>query len=304
VNTLAVAGNMYYYKVRAIGSSGTTSAFSTVVSRTCDCAQPTITVSNRASDGKPMVTWEAVPGAVKYEVYRATSKDGTYSWMYTTTDTSYVNTLAVAGNMYYYKVRAIGSSGTTSAFSTVVSRTCDCAQPTITVSNRASDGKPMLTWEAVPGAVKYEIYRATSKDGSYSLMYTTTATSYVNTLAVAGNAYYYKVRAIGSNSGATSAFSTVVSRTCDCAQPVVTVSYTSSGNPKLTWEAVPGAVKYEIYRATSKDGTYSRMYTTTNTSYVNTSVTAGKTYYYKVIAYGSTSNATSAASSIVSAKYK
>ena len=101
----------------------------------------------------------------------------------------------------------IGSSGVTSAFSAVVSRTCDCAQPKITVTNRASDGKPVVTWEAFPGAVKYEVYRATSKDGTYSHMYTTTATSYVNTLAVAGNTYYYKVRAIHSNSGANSAYS-------------------------------------------------------------------------------------------------
>jgi len=65
--------------------------------------------------------------------------------------------------------------------------------------------------------------------------------------------------------------------------PVVTASnVASSGKIKLTWSAVPGAAKYAIYRSTKKNGTYSKMYTVTGTSYTNTSAKAGKGYYYKV----------------------
>ena len=75
-----------------------------------------------------------------------------------------------------------------------------------------SNGSPRLTWNAVTGAAKYEVYRATSKNGSYTKMFTTSNLSYTNTSAKAGTTYYYKVKAVSKvKSTANSAFSTVVS---------------------------------------------------------------------------------------------
>ena len=155
------------------------------------------------------------------------------------------------------------------------------------------------------GASKYEIWRATSKNGTYTKLYTTSYTSYRNTTSKAGHTYYYKVKAIAERTSyANSAFSSVVSRTCDCARPNVKISL-SNGDPRLTWSAVSGADKYIIYRATSKNGTYTKVYTTSNKSYTNTSAKAGKTYYYKVVAVSNMSSyANSAYSSIVSIKAK
>ena len=58
-----------------------------------------------------------------------------------------------------------------------------------------------------------------------------------------------------------------------------------SGNITITWNKVAGADGYQVYRATSKNGTYKKMLTTSKTTYKNTSVVSGKTYYYKVRAY-------------------
>ena len=64
------------------------------------------------------------------------------------------------------------------------------------------------------------------------------------------------------------------------AAPTIKIT-TSSGHPKLTWNAVDGAAKYWVYRST--DGKNFSVYTTvTGTSYTNTSTTIGTTYYYKV----------------------
>ena len=123
---------------------------------------PVVTASNNASTGKVRLTWEAVEGAVKYEVYRATTKDGEYKKMYTTEGTSYTNTKANAGQYYYYYVVAIGENGMTSAPSAIVGRTCDLARPVVTATNVAKTGKVKLTWEAVEGAVEYKVYRATA----------------------------------------------------------------------------------------------------------------------------------------------
>ena len=57
--------------------------------------------------------------------------------------------------------------------------------------------------------MKYGVYRSTSKNGTYSLKKTTTSTSYTDTSAVAGKTYYYKVKAIGSNTSANSAYSSI-----------------------------------------------------------------------------------------------
>ena len=129
-------------------------------------------------------------------------------------------------------------------------------------------------------------------------MYTTAGTSYTNTSATAGNKYYYKVRAVHSNSSANSAYTDAKYVTCDLKSPVISVKLTSSGKPKVTWAAVDGAVKYEVYRSASKSGTYKKVFTTTKTSYTNTGASAGKAYYYKVRAIHSKSAAHSAFSTI------
>ena len=56
---------------------------------------------------------------------------------------------------------------------------------------------------------------------------------------------------------------------------------TVSGKPKISWNAVDGAVKYWVYRST--DGKNFKYYDrTNNTSYTNKSTEIGTTYYYKV----------------------
>ena len=259
---------------------------------------PTLKASNVASTGKIKLSWNKVDGAAKYQVYRATSKNGTYSLLKTTTGTSLTNTSTTAGKTYYYKVRAVDANGNKSGFSSIVSRTCDLPRPEVTVTNVASSGKIKLTWKKIDGAVKYEIYRATSKDGTYTKLSTVTGTSLTNTSTTAGKTYYYKVRAIHATSAANSAYSEIDSRTCDLARPTLTVKRNSNGDPKLTWSKVDGASKYQVYVATSKNGTYKLLKTLTGTSLTHSSSVPGTTYYYKVRAIHSNSAANSAYSSI------
>ena len=262
---------------------------------------PTIKVSNAASTGKVKVTWERVEGAETYQVYRATSKNGTYKLMKTVTGTTYTNTTATAGKTYYYYVVAVAEDGTTSEPSSIKSRTCDLPQPKVTASNNAVNGKVKLTWEKVEGAVGYKVYRAESKDGTYKLMKTVTGTTYTNTSAAAGKTYYYKVKAIAENSAADSAYSEVKSRTCDLPQPEVKIAK-SSGKPKVSWDKVSGAVSYKVYRSTAKNGTYSLVKTTTSRSFKDTKATKNKTYYYKVVATCNPTAGNSAYSKVVSMK--
>ena len=54
--------------------------------------------------------------------------------------------------------------------------------------------KIVISWNAVSGATNYNISRATTIGGPYTVIkYNTTATSYTDTSVVAGTTYYYEV---------------------------------------------------------------------------------------------------------------
>jgi hypothetical protein len=67
----------------------------------------------------------------------------------------------------------------------------------------------------------------------------------------------------------------------------------------LDWDAVPNATSYYVYRATSYNGTYTRIATVSTSYYYDTGLSADETYYYKVQAHNS--SGTGAYSSRVSA---
>ena len=171
------------------------------------------------------------------------------------------------------------------------------AAPVVKAGNSATSGKPMLTWDAVDGATSYKVYRATAKNGAYSVINTTKALTYTNVGAALGTTYYYKVEALNA-SGKSMGFSDVVEGKV---APVLAVGYSSvSGKPQLTWKAVPGATEYQVYRSTQQNSGYTKINTTTSTSYVNTGAKANTTYYYKIVAVKGT--AVSDFSNIVSAR--
>ena len=69
------------------------------------------------------------------------------------------------------------------------------------------------------------------------------------------------------------------------AKPVIkTAKVTSAGYPKLTVKEVYGAVSYTWYRATAKNGTYSKIKTVSGLSMTDKTAKKNKTFYYKVVA--------------------
>ena len=263
-------------------------------------AEPVITVKAKASDGKPYVDWDKVEGAEKYFVYRSTKKSSGFERIKSTIKTAYTDTTAKTGTKYYYKVKAIVPiRDYNSDYSATKSCTAKLAQPEVSITGSSTSGKPIVKWETVTGAAKDRVYRATSEDGKYELVYTgVKARSYTDKTAKTGTTYYYKVRAIHKDSSLNSAWSNVVNRTCDLAKPEVTIKL-KNGDPRLTWDKVDGAAKYYIYRANSKNGEYIKIKTTVSaTSFTDTTAKTGRTYYYKVKAIHKNTDANSAYSSV------
>jgi M6 family metalloprotease-like protein/uncharacterized repeat protein (TIGR02543 family) len=143
------------------------------------------------------VSWAAAGGATSYRIYRATSATGTYSLVYTASSTarSWIDTGQTTGKYYYYKVYPmVGTKAY--ANSTYKYAKAIPSTPTATLTKYTSTSIK-VAWTGVSGATKYQIYRATSATGTYSLVYTASSTlrSWVNTGRTPGVTYYYKVRA-------------------------------------------------------------------------------------------------------------
>ena len=65
--------------------------------------------------------------------------------------------------------------------------------------NDAATGKPKITWAEVEGAVKYKVYRSTSKSNGYKVIGEAEALTYEDLTAKKGKTCYYKVVAVGEN---------------------------------------------------------------------------------------------------------
>lgn len=65
-------------------------------------------------------------------------------------------------------------------------------------------------------------------------------------------------------------------------RPTIKVKTSGIEGLKISWNKVSEAKKYYVYRATSKNGTYKKVATTTKLYYTDKKISQNKTYYYKV----------------------
>ncbi len=307
--TTAVAtyGRKYSYKVKAVDSENNVySEFSNIVSATNSMLPPsTFNPVKVNSDGSFNLSWTAVSGADKYEIYLLGS-NGKYNLMKTTTATSFTTAVATYGREYAYKVRAIDSKNNVySEFSNVITgvNKKKMSTPTLKSIIVNDNGTFTLSWNAVTGADKYEIYIYNNNTGIYQLNGTVAKTSATTAYAPYNVKYSYKIRALDSESKVYSDFSNVVSATnkVKLSSPTMKdVVVNSNGSFKLSWNSVAGADKYELY-IRQADGSYKLMKTTTATSFTTAFATYGKQYSYKAKAVDSKSKVYSDFSNVVSA---
>lgn len=88
-----------------------------------------------------------------------------------------------------------------------------------------------------------------------------------------------------SGSTASASISSTPASKIQLKQPVATVKGYKS-YIKVSWREVNHATKYCVYRSTNKNGTYTKIATTTNLSYKDKTAKVGTKYYYKVKAFG------------------
>jgi fibronectin type 3 domain-containing protein len=154
----------------------------------------------------------------------------------------------------------------------------------------AGNTQVSLSWTAGSGANSYSVKRSTTNGGPYTQIGTPSATSYMDTGLTNGTTYYYVVAAV--NSVGSSANSSQASATPTAPQTVPGVPtglQATAGNAQvsLSWNASTGAASYSVKRSTTSGGPYTALASPTATSYTDTGLTNGTTYYYVVAAVNS-----------------
>lgn len=169
----------------------------------------------------------------------------------------------------------------------------------LTIASAISSGYDSVTLNWNPVAeedgyqVRYEVWRSTSSAGSYTRIGNQAETSLTDKGLKTGTIYYYKVRACydGEASTVEGGFSVCVSvKPLPSAPAAVSASAYDYDSINVKWSAVNGASGYMLYRSTSETGSYSKIATTSSTSYMNNGVSTGTPYYYKVCAYRGTTS--------------
>jgi fibronectin type 3 domain-containing protein len=168
------------------------------------------------------------------------------------------------------------------------------APASLTATPTGNAGQVALSWPASVGATSYHVKRATVSGGPYTTVACTTTTTYTDTGLINGTTYYYVVSAAysaGPNAGGESPDSSVASATPQAPPPPAapTGLTATPGNTQvaLTWNASAGANSYNVKRATISGGPYTTIASPSLTSYTDTGLTSGTTYYYVVTAVNS-----------------
>jgi hypothetical protein len=176
---ISLAPGAYYFAITPVDAEGYRGARSAVASfqwKWPSATATSITDLNPEAGlfDDPMFSWNPVPGAARYEVevnsdehFAAGSK---WCCTGTTTGTSIAPLLVLANNRYYWRVRAIDARGDAGVWNEgqAFEKAFDPTTPTVrnlTVRNVAgqaltgvpSTDTPIVTWDPVPGAARYEV---------------------------------------------------------------------------------------------------------------------------------------------------
>ena len=154
------------------------------------------------------------------------------------------------------------------------------------------------------------LYNANAKRGyqDYDHVYSYAGSTYTESSAVklSRGTYYLKVQAFAKNA-VDKEYTLCVNKIGNKKTSVTSVKSTAYNKLKVSWKVVAAAASYQIYRSTKKDGDYQNIKTIDSvgtSSWTDSSVKTGKTYYYKikVVVKTQNGNQTSGFSNVKSAK--
>jgi hypothetical protein len=227
---------------------------------------PAAPLDGEVLDGLPVFSWEAVPGAAKYE-FEIAADDGfnspvlgaTYDHFFTRNTRATVRK-TVPNGTYFWRVRAIDADSLPGAWTPAMSFGKEWAaspglqQPFDAGTLIYPDDPFKLVWDSVPGAWNYRVTVSDSPDLSTSFWSTGSVDTQARTLdalePVAPGTYFWRVTPLDpeKNPGYPSDV-----RSFEWEWPSETNTYVEDivadaelDDWRLSWDPVPGAARYEL----------------------------------------------------------
>jgi fibronectin type 3 domain-containing protein len=143
-----------------------------------------------------------------------------------------------------------------------------------------------ISWESVSGAKGYRILRKIPGEAEFTVIKEWTENYFRDSTAELFAEYTYVVQTIGSKPEYDSIYTQEMTILSSMGKPSTTCLSKNNG-ASLDWNAVEGAVSYDVFVSTvsEKEG-FTLLLNTTSTYYLHTEVQPNKIYYYKVVAIG------------------
>lgn len=297
----------YFYRVTALSDCAESerSNFATAATG-CDIAPAVAPGNVRAevvSDSTIMISWDAVPGGgVNYAVYISENQSENYRrWggNISHTSTLLLSTSLSPATTYYFRVTTInacGESERSASFASITTDDCDMdipPDPTELTATALSSRSIEITWNSVDGAAHYDVFRSTERYSTYwTVGRNITGTSFIDTTTAHSTTYFYAVKSINACGGSEDGLGNVVSATTMCETSIptnITATAASSSRIDIAWAAIPGAVYYEVYRATSQTGPFTLINNgsdgrVTTNSASDVGLSSMTTYFYRITA--------------------
>jgi uncharacterized protein (DUF1800 family) len=243
VNPGLTNGTRYYYQLRAVSTaevSGPSASVSAVPLPPPPAVAPVVAAV--AGNARVTLTWNALPGATGYRIYRSTTSLLDGPAIATATTTTFNNTGLVNGTMYFYVVTGTNLGGEGPRSNSVVAQ--PVAPPSAPLTPSASAGNEFVTlsWAPSDGAATYNIYRGTSRNGQASapVAVGVSRPPFVDKPLANGPTYYYKVTAL--NPGGEGPRSTEVSASPEAPAPETDAAMLAAFRflRRATWGPKPG----------------------------------------------------------------
>lgn len=291
-NSHLTFGTEYSYKVAAInrGGMGPLSGAAGAVP-----LAPPAGVTAVAGDGQAKLSWQASTGATSYTVYRSTWQRHAFRPVAIDVGAAltFVDMGLANGKKYIYRVRARaeGSASALSAWVLATPGAPPSPPPATAAANlkaTLNNGQVTLTWDSVPTATSYRVFRSMTTTFDATPIATVTTPTFSQPGPASGITFSYRVAA--HNAGGDGPFSAIVSVT-EQPPPAVPVGVSAAaGNGQITvsWTPVAGATAYNVYRGPTLGGQLPAPVGAAIAAppFVNTGLINGTTFFYKVTAIG------------------
>ncbi|MCA9066123.1 MAG: hypothetical protein KDA96_23810, partial [Planctomycetaceae bacterium] len=213
--------------------------------------RPKIDPINRFQvSARPKLTWDAVPGAVAYDLWVDDQSGGIRQYIRTSslTDTSFVPGTDLPLGTYRAWVRAIDTAEVGGAWS-AGQEFVIVTPPTLTAGgNSTFDRTPTLAWKSVAGATEYELFIRNRLTGGTALYEQhLAAANFTVSTALTDGPYRVWVLAVGANNTRsywTDPVDIYVGGRTEVTTPTGTTSDTT---PNFRWKSVNGAAHYQLW---------------------------------------------------------